>query len=287
MSDAPEDRAAARHGHGRHAAVELPDCDLYYLQEGEGPDIVWIPGGDQICEIFADQFAAFSSGFRNTSFDPRGVGRTVSRVSPPWPISDHAADCAALIRQVCNPPVVATGLSMGSLIVQELALSYPELVRVAIPMGTSARKTGFFREWEEAEISFAAAGHSMPADLAVVHYATLSYPSEVLGDDALWQRCKPFIARSYEARDPRMLAAQWQACLDYDSLDRLPDCEVPIHVIAFSQDLQTPPSRGRVVAEAAKHGHFYLLEGLGHCSLFGHKPDVVNACIREIIDSYD
>ena len=84
-----------------------------------------------------------------------------------------------------------------------------------------------------------------------------------------------------------MLAAQWQACVEYDALDRLPHCEIPIHVVAFSQDLQTPPSRGRVVAEAAKHGHFHLLEGLGHFSLFGHKPDVVNACLREIIDSYD
>ena len=176
---------------------------------------------------------------------------------------------------------------MGALIVQEMALSYPELVRIAIPMGTGAIKTGFYREWEEAEIAFAAAGHSLPADFSVAHYAALSYPSEVLGDDALWQRCKPFIAHSYGARDPKMLAAQWQACLDYNSLDRLPDCEVPIHVIAFSQDLQTPPSRGRVVAEAARHGHFHLLEGLGHCSLFGHRPDVVNACIREIIDRYD
>ena len=60
---------------GRRAAViELAGCRLSYLQEGEGPDIVWIPGGDQTCEIFSAQFAAFSPGFRNTSFDPRGVG---------------------------------------------------------------------------------------------------------------------------------------------------------------------------------------------------------------------
>ena len=267
--------------------IELPDCDLHYLQEGDGPDIVWIPGGDQACGIFSAQFAAFRPGFRNTSFDPRGVGKTVSKAPPPWPISVFAADCAALVREACDPPVVLTGLSMGALIVQEMALSYPELVRIAIPMGTGAIKTGFYREWEEAEIAFAAAGHSLPADFSVAHYAALSYPSEVLGDDALWQRCKPFIAHSYGARDPKMLAAQWQACLDYNSLDRLPDCEVPIHVIAFSQDLQTPPSRGRVVAEAARNGHFHLLEGLGHCSLFGHRPDVVNACIREIIDRYD
>ena len=95
----------------RHAAlIELPTCELSYLQEGEGPDIVWVPGGDQTGDVYSTQFAAFSPGFRSTSFDPRGVGRTVSKTSPPWPISDHAADCAALIRQVCDPPVILTGL---------------------------------------------------------------------------------------------------------------------------------------------------------------------------------
>lgn len=267
--------------------IDLPECTLSFVQEGAGPDIVWIPGGDQGGEIFSAQFAAFKADFRNTSFNPRGVEPTVSRVPPPWPIADFAADCAALICQVCDPPVVLTGLSMGALIVQEMALSYPELVRIAIPMGTGARKSGFYHDWEAAEIAFAAAGNSLPADFALAHYAALSYPAEVLGDDALWERCKPFIEMSYGARDPKMLAAQWQACLDYDSLNRLPACAVPMHVIAFSQDLQTPPARGRVVAEAAGNGHFHLLEGLGHCSLFGHKPDVVNACIRAIIHAQD
>ena len=33
-----------------------------------------------------------------------------------------------------------------------------------------------------------------------------------------------------------MLAAQWQACLDYDSTELLPKIQVPIHAVAFSQD---------------------------------------------------
>ncbi len=266
--------------------VKTDDCDVYYLQEGEGPDIVWIPGGDQTGDIFTTQFDGFKDAYRCTSFDPRGAGKTVTRPASPWPIEDFAKDCAALIREVCDPPVVLTGLSMGALIVQEMALSFPELVRIAIPMGTSGRKTGFLREWEEAEIAYGAAGHTLPPDFSIAHYAVLSYPAEVLGDDALWEKCKPYISGAYGDRDPAMLAAQWEACLNFEPLDRLPNCEVPMHVIGFSQDMQTPPARGRLVAEAAKHGHFHLLEGLGHCSMFGHKPDVVNACIREIIESY-
>lgn len=267
----------------REGTIEANGTTVHYIQDGEGPDIVWVPAGDQTCDVFHEQFAAFRGRYRCTSIDPRGAGATVAATPPPWPISDFAADCAALIRAVCEPPVVLTGLSLGALITQEVALSHPELLRLAIPMGTIARKTGFAREWEEAEIAFAGAGGAMPADLAVIHYAALSYPAEVLGDDDLWARCRPFVAGAYGERDPAMLAAQWQACLDYDSLERLPACEVPMHVISFAEDLQTPPARGRAVAEAAGKGRFHLLPGMGHFSVFGHRPEAVTACIEAIL----
>jgi pimeloyl-ACP methyl ester carboxylesterase len=267
----------------KQGMVSVAGADIHYIQDGDGPDIVWIPGGDQTCEVYHSQFEAFRDSFRCTCFDPRGVGKTVSRSDPPWPIAAFAADCAELIRQVCEPPVVLAGLSLGALIVQEVALSHPELVRIAVPMGTIARKTGFTAEWERAEIALAAKGGSLPGDFSVVHYAALCYPAEVLGDDALWRKVRPYLDSAYDDRDPAMLAAQWQACLDYDSLDRLPDCTVPMHVIGFEQDLQTPPARGRVVAEAAGNGHFHLLQGMGHLSIFGHRPEAVTECIRRII----
>jgi pimeloyl-ACP methyl ester carboxylesterase len=82
------------------------------------------------------------------------------------------------------------------------------------------------------------------------------------------------------------LAAQWQACIDYDATERLPQCQVPIHVIAFSEDMQTPVPHGRRVAKLAPKGHFHLLDGLGHVSMAGHRAEEVNNCIRQIIESY-
>ncbi|MGI9406772.1 MAG: alpha/beta fold hydrolase [Hyphomicrobiaceae bacterium] len=271
----------------KEGTINANGTTVHYIQEGEGPDIVWVPAGDQACDVYAEQFAAFRDRFRCTSFDPRGAGKTVTPDPQPWQIADFAADCAELIRQVCDPPVVLTGLSLGALITQEVALSHHELLRVAIPMGTIARKTGFALEWEKAEIDMAAKGITMPADFSVIHYAVLSYPAEVLGDDDLWQTCRPNVASAYGDRDPSLLAAQWQACMEYDSLDRLPGCQVPMHVISFDQDLQTPPSRGWVVAEAAANGHFHLLEGMGHFSVFGHKPEAVTRCIDDILSGYD
>lgn len=75
---------------------------------------------------------------------------------------------------------------------------------------------------------------------------------------------------------------EWE--VDYDSSAMLPRIAAPVHAIAFSQDVQTPPQRVREVAQLAGNGHFHLLEGLGHGSAFGHRPEVVNACVRSILD---
>jgi pimeloyl-ACP methyl ester carboxylesterase len=268
------------------AYLDLPQARIWYEQMGAGADIVWLAAGDMPGASWHDyQLPAFDD-FRNTTWDARGVGRTTSHTPPPWPIETHSTDCIQLIERRCRAPVFLVGLSMGSLIAQEIALTRPDLVRAAIIMGTCARKTGFIKEWEDAEIAFRRDGATLPREFAVAHYAILMYPAEVLGDDALWAKVRPVVARDYASRDGAALAEQWQACVDYDSLPRLPFCKVPLHVVAFSHDVQTPPSRGKVIADAAPNGHFHLLEGLGHGSAFGHRPEVVNACIRDIVEGY-
>ncbi len=266
--------------------LNLGQTQLFYEQFGDGPDIVWLAGGDMPGSSWHEfQLPAFAD-YRNTTWDARGVGQTTTDEPTPWPISAHAEDCISLIKQLCEPPVILIGLSMGSLIAQEIALTRPDLVTAALLMGACARKSGFIDEWEAAEIALRRSATEMPADFAVAHCALLMYPAEVLGDDELWAKLRPIVARDYGDRDPHSLAEQWQACLDYDSLDRLPDCEIPLQVIAFSQDMQTPPQLGRIIAETAPKGQYHLLEGLGHCSAFGHRPDTVNECLLNILKLY-
>lgn len=137
-----------------------------------------------------------------------------------------------------------------------------------------------------AEVNFRRAGGKLPAEFAVAHYTAFSCPSEVLGNDELWGRIRDRVRANYGERDGELLAAQWQACIDFDVVNRLPDCKVPIEVIGFEQDCQAPPALGRRVAELAANAHFHMLPGLGHLSCELHKPDVVNATIQEIITKF-
>jgi len=151
------------------------------VMEGAGPDMVFIPGGDQMAEGYSQQFARLRGRFRCVSYDPRGAGRTVSPPAP-WTMADYARDCASVIDAFCDGSAVVVGLSLGGLVTQQVAIDFPEKVRLAIPMGTSAHIDGFTRDWMQAEIDIRRQGVRLPDFFLAPHYAPFAFPAKALGD---------------------------------------------------------------------------------------------------------
>ena len=263
--------------------LNTSSASMRVAQKGEGADIVWVPGGDSPSEAWRHQMDHFAHSFRSTSYDPRGVGETTSDPAP-WSIADFARDCAELIEAVCEPPVILCGLSMGALITQQVAIDHPHLVRLAIPMGTAAYIDGFTRDWMQAEINLRRDGHTLPDYFLATHYAAFALPAKALGDPSIWDPVKEAYTERFANRAPQDLIDQWQACLDFDCRSGLRTCSVPLHAIAFAEDVQTPPDMVRQVADLAPNGHFHELPGLGHVSVARHAQETVNLVIARIID---
>jgi len=268
--------------------LRASQATIHYEQAGEGPDIVWVSGGGGLADDWdAYQLPYFRDGFCNTTFDNRAVGTTVCDQPLPWPLEAFAGDTAELIAAVCDPPVALVGLSFGAGIVQQVALDFPELLRCAIAMGTGARSLGWTWDYQMAEIEYRKAGGRLDGMMAVTHYAAMSYPARVLGDRELWPRIRESYRAYYEAEtNEQSLVAQWEPCVLYDQTERLPDCRVPLHVIAFDQDVQAPPQDGKEVADLCPTAEYHLFEGMGHCSIYGHTHDVLNPFIRGIVERY-
>ena len=252
--------------------------------EGTGPDVVFVPGGDQVADAYSQLFAQLSGSFRCISYDPRGAGETTAP-PPPWSMEDYARDCAAVIDAFCGGQAVVSGLSLGGLVTQATAISFPNKVQLAIPMGTAAYIDGFTRDWMQAEIDLRHEGIRLPDYFLAPHYAPYAFPAKALGDPALWAQVKKGYTERFRDRDPQDTINQWQACLDFDCREALKTCPVPFHVISFSEDMQTPPAMCRVVSDLAPDGTFYEIPLLGHVSMVRHKPAAVAEKLFLILDT--
>src|SRR6478752_7324011 len=148
------------------------EATIAYEQSGQGPDLVWVAGGGsrgRDWRLFQTPF--FDDRYRSTTFDGRGIGDTRCDLPQPWPIEAFARDTAELIEAVCQPPVAIVGSSLGSAIVQQVAIDRPDLLRCAVVMGTGAWSTGWGWDYQEAEIEFRRAGGSLDGMMGVTHYA--------------------------------------------------------------------------------------------------------------------
>jgi pimeloyl-ACP methyl ester carboxylesterase len=124
--------------------LEGSEAILAYEQSGQGTDLVWVAGGGsrgRDWRLFQTPF--FDDRYRSTTFDGRGIGDTTCDLPQPWPIEAFARDTAELIEAVCEPPVAIVGSSLGSAIVQQVAIDRPDLLRCAVVMGTGAWSTGW------------------------------------------------------------------------------------------------------------------------------------------------
>ena len=201
-------------------------------------------------------------------------------------MADYARDCAAVIDALCGGEAVVCGLSLGGLVTQQVAIDFPDKVQLAIPMGTSAHIDGFTRDWMQAEIDIRKAGIELPEYFLAPHYAPYAFPAKALHDPDLWAEIKPAYTARFANRDPGDLIDQWQACLDFDCREALKSCPVPMHVVSFSEDVQTAPAMCKIVSDLAPNGVFHEIPGLGHVSMTRHRPEVVAAKIRSIVEDF-
>ena len=120
--------------------------DIHYRISGEGAEtVVLVNGVGDDLEAWAMQVAPLAAaGLRVITFDNRGVGRTSL---PPGPYSSRemAADTKALTDALGLTPFHLVGVSLGGLIAQEYALSYPDDLRSVVLANTYARPDAYTR----------------------------------------------------------------------------------------------------------------------------------------------
>ena len=261
---------------------------INFEQTGTGPDIVWVGGGGtQGRDWQRFQTPDFDDRYRSLVFDNRGIGLTTCEAPLPWPIEAFSDDLAELVRGICAGPVRLIGTSLGSAIVQQLAIDHPELVTCAIVMGTGAWSTGWGWDYQIAEIEFRQKGGRLDGLMGATHYASMLYPARALGDRTMWPRLKALLMEWMDSgENEESLVPQWDASLRFDQREQLTSVRVPMHVIAFEEDVQAPPQDGEELAALVPGAELHLLKGMGHGSWYGHAHTEINRYLAGILARY-
>ena len=252
---------------GEH--VRAGDLDIWTEQVGEGPDVLLIGGGGDTVESWQFQLDGLADRYRLTACDNRGAGRTAmpgGRVS----VEVMADDAARVLRALGIGSAHVAGFSGGSIVSQELALRYPELVRSLVLQSTWPVMDAYLRSW----LLFVRwLVEVAPSERAFLEGFFLDiYTTRAHNDGTVDSSSRTFPHKQSTEDLQRYL----DAFLDHDTTDRLPQIVAPTLVLAGGRDSTSRPPLGRAVAERIPGAQFEVMEEEAH-QPFQEVPDEWNA----------
>ena len=114
--------------------------NMYYEMEGEGFPLLALPGMGSSLEIWSPEYRnALKAKYRLLLMDYRGIGRS-DAPDIEYSVTMLARDIAELMTAVGIARANIMGLSLGGMIAQELALTWPEKVEKLVLCATHCGK---------------------------------------------------------------------------------------------------------------------------------------------------
>jgi len=266
--------------------LAVGDLDLTYDVVGDGDLVVLVMGTGAKGNVWTlhQVPALVGAGYRVATFDARGISplpRQAYTGFPRMTINDLVHDVAQLIEHLGGPAHVV-GTSLGARVVQELALSRPELVRRAVAMAAHGRLDEVNRRLTAGERQLFDTSVALPAEFKAAIDAILNLSPATLSDTAKardWLDVLAFSAGPMDAgvRGQLEVSAELENRLAaYSAITK------PLLVIGFADDRMIPAFLCREVADAVPGAQYVEVPDAGH---FGYleQPEKVNQLILDFL----
>jgi len=249
--------------------AKVNEVNIDYAVHGRGEPLVLIQGfgGPRSGWIF--QTRAFGKYYRVITFDNRGVGKS-DKPSEPCTVRTMADDTIGLMDYLNIDRAHILGISLGSLIAQEVAINYPERVRklilvAAIAVGEGMREVteGMRRALGLEEGYSEEEARNVMNNIDVMKYFTrvtaLSFNKRLY---------RVFIVPLSKKQAKRVgykgLMGQIQASSSCETLDKLHTIEAPTLVLVGAEDRVIPPHSSDVIASRIPHARLVKVDGGSH-----------------------
>ncbi len=223
------------------------------------------------------QVPAFEDDFYVITFDNRSAGQTTDP-GPGYTMADMADDVAGLLDYLQIESAYVFGISMGGMIVQNLAIRHPHKVR-QLALGCT-QAGGVYSHMPQPEVL----AHLMDTSSTGDPRQDILNGAWVLVADGYLEANQDVLQRWTEisANNPQTEAAymaQMQAIATHDVYHQLSQLQMPTLVLHGTEDRLVPVENGRILANQIPHATLKLYPNTGHM-FFWEAHDAVNADLR-------
>lgn len=276
----------------RSGTAACGPVELFYEDLGDpgDPPVLLIMGVGAQLPMWPDGFCAqlLKRGYRVIRFDHRDTGLStklggqrakgsvyprvlryaVGRTSAvPYTLVDLADDVKGLLDHLGIDRAHVVGASMGGMIAQVLAGTYPDRVTsLGIIMSSSGKPLSALPRWRVIKLAFGAPAKDAPAEerLAseVRNISIINGPNFLPPVADLRHRVQELRARSDY---PQGMLRQFDAILGTGSLLKYArKITAPTVVVHGSQDPMVRPRNGRNLARVIDGARYVVVDGMGH-----------------------
>ncbi len=260
-----------------HAKVD--GFELYYEVHGEGFPLVLIRGVGSTADNWYMQVPAFAPSYRVVIFDNRAIARS-GDPGGEFSMKDLAADLAGLLDTLGLERAHVLGLSLGGMVAQEFALTYPERMAGLVLCATHPGGEQVVPAAPEI-IDIFARLIATGSEEAMAEAATALFAPATLAN-------RPDVLEPYYEVGARfevpaeVMIRQFSAVQGFSSWEWLPSLSAPTLVLTGDQDALIPPVNSENLASRIPDAELVVIEGGGHQVLI-EQPQACNQAILDFL----
>ena len=253
---------------------------IAWEQEGEGEPLLLIHGLGYARWGWEPVLPGLAERFTVLSFDNRGIGDSDAPPGP-YTVAEMAADTLQVLDEAGVERAHVVGTSLGGMIAQELALSYPERVdRLVLACTTPGGPNAHPMPKKTAALVALAATLEPPVALRRFVENALA-PATAEAHPKLVDE---IVARRLETpQDPVAWVAQASAGAAFDRLADLEQISMPTLVQTGDEDVVVDPRNSELLAERLPHARLERFDGGGHL-FFWEQPDAFVSSVTRFLE---
>jgi len=221
---------------------------LHYIVAGAGPPLVLVGGRTSTIEgAWWRYIPALAPRFKVIALDNRGTGAS-DKPDTPYSTQLMAEDALTVLRDAGEASAHWFGLSMGGMILQQLALNHPDAVRRVI---LGATHCGGERP---------PAANAPAVEGPLRRYANL-YDAGFIAEHPEWVEAD---AKHFGKMPLHAIVRQDQAVKQHNLCDRLGEIRQPVLILHGRQDRMVPLARAEQLQRALPNARLRVLDPGGH-----------------------